>query len=477
MRLNLILRKAFKFDKPYRFLLLIILISSCAKDFNNPYDSATSPDVWMPSGLEVERLDTNSLQLNWQQTETHIDGFLITKTIDGSITTFSIESTVLQLADAMVIASIDMDTCTQVHYTVQAIAGENVSSAESISIVAPIVTTANAGDDRTFQDTTLHLSLSASQPRPDEQGIWQLVSGNGEFSDENSSESLFTGTSCTENVLVWSIEGRCSISTDTVRLIFNQETTQANAGSDITANTDSIPLSANAPKQNETGSWSVVSGDGGQFVNASEHNTVFIGQICSSYTLRWTLEACNGQTSDDVVVDLGEPSITPDAGPDQSFTDTTTSCQLDASALLEGQEGEWSVYNGNGGSFSDATSPTSIFHGAPCETYHLRWGITDCGGTSSDYVNISFNQQTTQADAGPDQSFTDNTVQAQLSANSPAPEETGEWEITGGIGGSLSDATSPTSIFYGQASSNYYLYWRITDCGGTSSDYVNISFN
>ena len=372
------------------FLGIILLLTSCAKDFNNPYDSETSPDAWMPSELMSERLDTNALRLTWQQSETHIDHFLITKTTGDSVTSYTVESTVLELTDPIVVSGIAPDTCVEVNYMIKAIAGDNISTAESLNVVVPLVT-------------------------------------------------------------------------------------NANAGSDITANTDSIPLNANAPKQNETGIWSVVSGDGGQFVNASEHNTVFIGQICSSYTLRWTLEACNGQSSDDVVVDLGEPSIMPYAGPDQSYTDNTTNCQLMAT-LLEGQTGEWSVYNGNGGSFSDATSPTSIFYGIPCESYQLRWSITDCGGTSSDYVFITFDQQTTQADAGPDQSFSDNTVQTQLSGNTPAPEETGQWSVWSGSGGSFSDATSPNATFYGQPSTNYQLRWSIGGCS-SSTDYMYVQFN
>jgi hypothetical protein len=183
-----------------------------------------------------------------------------------------------------------------------------------------------------------------------------------------------------------------------------------------------------------------------------------------------------GINSDYVYITFNQQTTQADAGADQSYVDNTTQVQLNANTPAPEETGGWSIWSGIGGSLSDATSPTSTFYGSPCETYQLRWSISNCGTPSTDYLFVTFDQETTQADAGPDQSFSDNTIQTLLSANSPALEETGGWSVWSGIGGSFSDATSPNATFYGQASTNYQLRWSIGGCS-SSTDYMYVQFN
>ena len=82
-----------------------------------------------------------------------------------------------------------------------------------------------------------------------------------------------------------------------------------------------------------------------------------------------------------------EPSPA-DAGSNQTNlqNDSTT---LGANNPAEGT-GQWSITSGQGGSFSDAGSNTSIFYGIPGETYTLEWTISNSCGNNSDEITISF---------------------------------------------------------------------------------------
>ena len=60
------------------FFVLISLFSfSCNRLFNSPYDSATSPDIWKPTNMELIVDDSNSVRITWEQIEKRIDGFIL----------------------------------------------------------------------------------------------------------------------------------------------------------------------------------------------------------------------------------------------------------------------------------------------------------------------------------------------------------------------------------------------------------------
>jgi len=55
--------------------------------------------------------------------------------------------------------------------------------------------------------------------------------------------------------------------------------------------------------------------------------------------------------------------------------------------------GQWSIVNGNGGTFSDPFDPSSSFSGTQPENYILSWSITNNCGSNSDEVLIKFINQ------------------------------------------------------------------------------------
>jgi uncharacterized protein (TIGR02145 family) len=97
------------------------------------------------------------------------------------------------------------------------------------------------------------------------------------------------------------------------------------------------------------------------------------------------------------------PPTIADAGEDQIFTDGTTSFSLSANVPEDGHgTGQWSILNGEGGSFDDITKPDALFTGELFTTYELQWNITtDCGQSADDVIFIMYN------DGAPGEQVTD----------------------------------------------------------------------
>ena len=80
------------------------------------------------------------------------------------------------------------------------------------------------------------------------------------------------------------------------------------------------------------------------------------------------------------------------AGPD-SLNIPGDSITLMANTPIDGQ-GLWSIASETGGSYTDSTSPTSVFYGTPGQQYNLVWTISNNCGSSSDTVVIGFASST-----------------------------------------------------------------------------------
>jgi uncharacterized protein (TIGR02145 family) len=72
-------------DRMFRLclVLLVVISTSCSKEFINPYDPATRADEWMPRDLNIDTVDLGTLRISWTQDIKHIDGYFLRKTING----------------------------------------------------------------------------------------------------------------------------------------------------------------------------------------------------------------------------------------------------------------------------------------------------------------------------------------------------------------------------------------------------------
>lgn len=144
-------------------------------------------------------------------------------------------------------------------------------------------------------------------------------------------------------------------SVDDVSFTYCVDPTTADAGPDqtgaATCGLTSVTLAANTPIVG-TGAWSVVTGVGGSFSDASSPGSTFTGTAGTAYTLRWTITnaPCTAST-DDVNITFNQNPTTAAAGPDQTGASTCglTTVPLAANTPAVGT-GAWSIVSGTGGS-------------------------------------------------------------------------------------------------------------------------------
>jgi uncharacterized protein (TIGR02145 family) len=461
-------------------ILFLFLFTSCAKEFRNPYDPATPPDIWMPKSFKLDTLGTNALRLTWQQDELHIDGFAIHKTTNGQMKVILLPLDSLRYTDTQAVDTSSDVVCPELSYKVMARAGNNrsleIGTASGIRM--PLSTPTNAGADILVTDTATTVQLNAQAPNAGERGQWTIISGaGGSISNLNVHNSNFTGSPCTDYVLRWTKTG-CSESFDEVNVKFQKALTISNAGANqiFTDGTTQTTLNANNSGAGESGVWTIISGAGGILENPSSPNTSFTGQSCTNYTLSWTItDVCNSSV-DEMNVSFQKATTSANAGANQTITTNATQVALAANATAAGEIGTWTIVNGAGGGFSNVNSPTSIFTGNECSNYTLRWSIQGLCSSSYDDKTVSFSQSNTIAYAGVDQTITNNSTQVTLAANAPAIGEIGQWTILSGSNGSFSNSNSATSLFNGVLGQQYILSWGIATCNNSSSDSIFIAF-
>ncbi|MEQ1746989.1 MAG: BspA family leucine-rich repeat surface protein [Saprospiraceae bacterium] len=354
--------------------------------------------------------------------------------------------------------------------------------------VRALPSTASAGPDQTGAATCgqTQVTLAANSPTVGT-GTWSIQSGTGgSLGTPGSPTSTFSGTAGNTYTLRWTVTNSpCAASTDEMTVTFNQNPTTANAGADqtgaATCGQTQVTLAANSPTIG-TGTWSIQSGAGGSFGNASSPTSTFSGTAGNTYTLRWTVtNAPCAASTDEMTVTFNQNPTTANAGADQTGAATCGQTQVTLAANSPSVgTGTWSIQSGAGGSFGNANSPTSTFSGTAGTAYVLRWTISNSPCTAStDDVAVTFNRNPTAANAGPDQTgaATCGQTQVTLAANTPTIG-TGAWSIVSGTGGSFGNAASPSSTFSGNAGTTYTLRWTISNppCSPSTDDVV-VTFN
>ena len=251
-------------------------------------------------------------------------------------------------------------------------------------------TVADAGADQNVCGTST--TLAANIPAVGT-GQWSIVSGaGGSFADEFDPATTFDGTAGTTYVLRWTISNGvvCAPSTDDVTIAFEEMPAGTDAGTDQQVCGTSLTLAGNTPTSG-TGVWTVVSGSGGSFDDATLPTAEFSGNSGETYVLRWTVTNSCGSTFDEVSVTFDEIPPAADAGPDQIICGATFTT-LAANAPGAGNTGLWVIISGAGGGVLSPSSPTSQFTGVAGTSYTLRWVITNGGACqpSTDDVVVNF---------------------------------------------------------------------------------------
>ncbi len=133
-------------------------------------------------------------------------------------------------------------------------------------------------------------------------GLWSIINGEGgSLSDSTNSESQFLGIAGNTYTLRWTITNVCGYTEDDMNIAFVAIPPFANAGPDQSYIVSPATLAANDPG-NGTGTWTILSGTGGDIIDLNNPVSSFSGIADSSYTLRWTISALCDTTFDEVNV-------------------------------------------------------------------------------------------------------------------------------------------------------------------------------
>jgi hypothetical protein len=440
------------------------------------YADGTYPDVW----FKFTATCTGTLQVALTNSSSDADIYLYsncsstTNLLTGGATAANNETATASLTSGTV-------------YYLRVVDFDQMASTFSLAVAVPAATTSNAGADQTGASTCGLTSVTLAGNTPTfGTGTWTIISGTGgTITTPSSPTSAFSGLAGSSYTLRWTITNCTSTSTDDVVIIFNQNPTSANAGPNqtnaLTCGLTSVTLAGNTAIAG-TGAWSIISGTGGTITTPSSPTSTFSGTAGSTYTLRWTISnsPCTAST-DDVVITFNRNPTAAAAGADQTSSATCglTSVTLAGNSPSVGT-GAWSIISGAGGNVTTPSSNTSTFTGTAGSTYTLRWTVSNspCTATTDDVV-ITFNQNPTAANAGPDQTgaATCGLTSVTLAGNT-ATVGTGAWSIVSGTGGSVTTASSATSTFTGTAGSTYTLRWTVSNSPCTAStDDVVITFN
>jgi hypothetical protein len=239
---------------------------------------------------------------------------------------------------------------------------------------------------------------------------------------------------------------------------YNSSTRQiglkANSGSDELANTEVLTfnVTTTAPATAGATTWTSEA-----FSNSS---TPFTGST-------FTIQSPPGQPT----VTVNAQPTTANAGPDQSFCETSTAT-LAGNAPTVGT-GAWTLVSGTG-TITTPSSPTSGVTALGYGANIFRWTISNGTCTAStDEVTITRYQTPTTADAGPDQNLCE-TATATLAGNAPTVG-TGAWTLVSGTG-TITTPSSPTSGVTALGYGANIFRWTISNGTCTAStDEVTIT--
>jgi uncharacterized protein (TIGR02145 family) len=172
----------------------------------------------------------------------------------------------------------------------------------TISMVSPGII-ANAGPDQL--NITTPTTLAGNDPGAST-GLWSIVTGiGGNIYNPSNPLSQFSGDEGEIYTLAWTITSACGSNSDEVVIGFICQSvpTVAFAGPDqLNVQAVTTNLQANTPVVG-TGSWSILTGTGGNILIPSNPTSSFTGLMGNSYTLRWTIATSHcGSTTDDVIV-------------------------------------------------------------------------------------------------------------------------------------------------------------------------------
>jgi gliding motility-associated-like protein len=346
----------------------------------------------------------------------------------------------------------------------------------------------NAGPDQELCTPQLSTVLAGSTPIFPATGVWEVLSGSGDFVDPTDPTTTVNDLAIGDNVFLWTVtNGTCETGSgfDFVTVsVFDENNPVADAGADQELCTDGLAtttLSGSALTYPANGTWTLVSGSG-LIVSPQSPTTSVIDLAVGVNIFQWTVSngPCpEGVTTDQVSIVVFDQSMAQaDAGADQDLCSPVGSIQLNGSAVTSPAVGTWTILSGSG-TLTDANDPQTTITGAVPGIIQVQWEVSNgpcpSGNTSDVMVVQLFNVDELPANAGPDQQLCmpeNNTFLQGSAVNAPA---VGTWTLVSGQGTIVSPNLPNTAVQNCGVGENVFQ-WTVDNgpCGEPTVDLVRI---
>lgn len=314
-------------------------------------------------------------------------------------------------------------------------------------------------------------------------GTWVQVAGPTGLSivTPSSPTSVINATNYGTYTLEWRIaNANCPTKSEQQEITFFENPSTANAGADqqvcgLNAALNATPLAVGM------GQWTLASSPTGAstgFSNIASPTSTFISDAYGDYDLVWTASNGNCPSNSDTVQFRLEPASTaPDAGQDQQVCGLSTSLNANAPSI---GSGSWVQVSGPSTlGISDINNPQATVTASAYGLYELAWQTQNAVcPILSDTVRITFLDNPTPANAGPDQAVCG--LSTTMGANIISVGS-GTWTIVSSPAGSspaLANANNPNTALFSNSYGIYNLVWTASNGSCTAnSDTVMIQFN
>lgn len=333
------------------------------------------------------------------------------------------------------------------------------STSDTVAIINNQTSVANAGNDRVVCDSVFKLEgniPTVGNP------TWYTISGNGEFVDSHSPNTVVNRLSQGVNVLLYEFSKLGCKSLDTVKITNNTPTT-AYAGLDEVLCTDSLELHPNTPTYG-IAEWRRLQGSA--FFDGNYVKKLAPGPNILEYRIT------NGATcisSDTIHITNSSASIA-HAGNDRNIC--VDSVTLSANMPQEYTSYGWELIAGDGEFvLNDSVNPNAKVHNLGIGRNRFRWVINNGNCQSVDDVEIANNF--IQANAGLSNTICTDTLI--LEANNPLPGQ-GSWGLVGGsFSAQFDNPSQPNTVVRNLDQGLNKLTWTILHEGCRSTSQINIT--
>jgi gliding motility-associated-like protein len=323
------------------------------------------------------------------------------------------------------------------------------------------------------------VTMAGSVPVAPSTGLWTLVSGTGTIVSPGDPATVIADLVVGVHVFEWTIDnGPCGPPTsDQVTItVHDAASPSANAGpdQDLCTPTSSAGLSGSIPTFPVQGTWTIVSGSG-TLTDATDPATTISGLTAGVTVLVWTMDngPCpNGLTSDTLVITVNDANaLASAAGPDQEFcSPIIDNVTMFANSPVFPAIGTWALLSGVATIAAPADPFTAITDLGLGENV-FGWTVDNgaCGTTTDQVSLFVYDGSLLPADAGPDQSYCQDTTTTALEALPVGGTTTSFWSLVSGTG-TLADPSDPTSPVSGLTLGFNAFVWNVSNgaCGTTT---------